>query len=124
MMPNSKHDTEKAAAIVALGYPAVAPLLPAMLRWLQDRNWPVGMVFTPFLGSLGPAIVPHVREILATSDEFWKYSVVINVVARSPELARGLAPELNRIATQPTMGEAAEGLPDEARKILDALADN
>jgi Domain of unknown function (DUF5071) len=121
IMPNSKHDTEQAEAIVALGYPAIAPLLPDMLEWLQDRNWPVGLVFKPFLVSLGPVIGPHVREILAKSDEFWKYSVVVDVVARSPTLARELLPELRRLADQPTEGELAEGLPDEATAILKAI---
>jgi Domain of unknown function (DUF5071) len=121
MMPKGKHDTEKAEAIIALGYPAVAAVLPEMLTWLQDRNWPVGIVFKPFLISLGPVVAPHVRDILATSDEFWKYSVVVDVVAHAPLLAEAVQPELTRIATQPTDGEAAEGLPVEARAILEAL---
>jgi Domain of unknown function (DUF5071) len=122
MMPKSKHDTAKAEAIVALGYPAVAPLLPEMLTWLQDRNWPVGLIFKPFLVSLGPMIAPHLRAILATSDEFWKYSVIVDLVAQSSALARLLVPELRRMAEQPTPGEVAEGLPDEAQIILASIS--
>jgi hypothetical protein len=118
LLPQSKHDTEKAEALIALGYPAVAPIIPELLTWLQDRNWPVGRVLAPFLASLGAAIAPAVRTFLSTDDEFWKYGLVVDVVAHSAALADALTPELERIIATPTAGEKAEGLPDEVREIL------
>jgi Domain of unknown function (DUF5071) len=121
-MPASKMDTTAAAAIVSLGYPAVAPLLPHMLTWLQDRlNWPVARVFQPLLVSIGAPLAPHVRAILATDDEFWKYSLLVDVIAHSAPLGQALRADLQRIATTPTPGETAEGLPREALDILHNL---
>jgi hypothetical protein len=122
LMPKSKMDTGAAEAIVALGYPAVEPVLPDMLTWLQDRlNWPVARVFQPFLVRIGPHLAPHIRAILATNDEFWKYSILADVIAHSATLAAAMRADLQRIATAPTAGEIAEGLPLEAQEILDTL---
>ena len=41
LIPRNKHDLRRARVLVALGYPAVAPVLPELLEWLQDLNWPV-----------------------------------------------------------------------------------
>jgi Domain of unknown function (DUF5071) len=122
-MPTSKMDTTAAELIVSLGYPAVAPVLPHMLTWLQDRlNWPVARVFQPLLVSIGAPLAPHVRAILATDDEFWKYSMVVDVIAQSAPLAQAMRADLQRVATCPTPGETAEGLPREALDILSRLA--
>ena len=41
LLPKDKMDVEKAEALVALGYPAVAPVLPELMALMQDTNWPV-----------------------------------------------------------------------------------
>src|SRR5688500_18615540 len=47
LVPRNKHDRKRAAAAIAAGYPAVAPVLPEMLEWLQDMNWPVAQDLAP-----------------------------------------------------------------------------
>ena len=39
LLPRHKSDRERTRAIIGLGYPAVAPVLPEQLTWLQDGNW-------------------------------------------------------------------------------------
>jgi hypothetical protein len=107
-MPLEKSDLERARAVVALGYPEVAPILPALLQWLQDINWPVASVLAPFLASIGPKLAPHVRQVLQTDDEVWKYHVIQSVVAQSSELCQALTPQLQRIARNPTPTEQQE----------------
>ena len=118
LLPLTKHDTAKAEQLVALGYPQVASLLPALLEWMQDLNWPVSQKLQPLLAGIGAPLAPHVRTILATNDETWKYSVLVGLVARSAELARQLEPDLVRLASQPTDAERQESLDQEAREIL------
>ena len=119
LLPHNKSDLERARAVVALGYPAISPIVPGVLEWLQDINWPVAQVFAPFLASIGPELAPYVRTVLETTDDVWKYYLVQAVVAASPELAKALKPQLERIAQNPTPSERHEEVNDVA---LEALA--
>lgn len=119
LVPTDKLDTEKVQAIVALGYPGVGPILPGLLEWMQDINWPVAQGLRPFLASLGAPLAPHIQRILETEDEIWKYWVLAGIVAESADLKAVLRQELERLAIHPTPGERAEKLDSLAREILD-----
>ena len=118
-LPRSKFDMDGARALEALGYPAVDPVLGPMLEWVQDANWPVASVLLPFLGTIGAPLAPHLRRVLQTDDDPWKSVVVCRLVAPSEELRALLHDLLKRIANDPTPGERAEALHDEARDALD-----
>lgn len=122
LLPRDKHDTARAEAIIQLGFPAVEPVLPALLEWMQDMNWPVARILQPFLASIGVALAPHIRNILETEDHIWKYWVLLAIVAKSDELQAALEPELDRIAHQPTPGEQTEEVHIVAREILTGRA--
>ena len=119
LLPHNKSDLERARVVVALGYPAIAPIVPGVLEWLQDINWPVAGIFAPFLASIGPELAPYIRTVLETSDDVWKYYVVQAVVSASPELAQALKPELERIAKNPTPSERHEEVNDAAVEALE-----
>ena len=121
LVPTSKFDTDKAAALVRLGFPAVEPVIPQILEWLQDLNWPVGFVFQPFLVGIGEPLAPYVRDVLQGQDDGWKYSLLRVVVDQSPALAQALRPELERVARSPSSGEAREEVDQVAVEILEAL---
>jgi hypothetical protein len=122
LLPQHKSDYERAQAIIARGYPAVAPVLPELITWLQDCNWPVSHVIAPFLASIGSPIVPEIRRVLQTNDDIWKYWVLSQVVARtSSDVAEGLREELTRIATEPTQGEILEDVSSTAQAILQKI---
>lgn len=121
LLPQSKSDLERARAIVAQGYPAVGPVLPQLFEWLQDCNWPVSRVITPFLASIGLPVVDEVRNILATTDNIWKYWVLTEVVSRASDVARALHLELTRLAWNPSQGEVWEEVHLAAREILAQL---
>ena len=118
LLPKDKHDTDKVKGIVALGFPAVEPILPDLLEWMQDVNWPVAQALLPFLANIGGPLAPHVRHVLETDDEVWKYFVLSYIVVRSPELQTMLRADLERLATCPTRGEQAEELDMLARQIV------
>lgn len=120
LVPRHKHDIERAEAAVAAGYPAVAPVLPALLEWLQDANWPVARVLAPFLGEIGVPLESAVREVLKGPDHTWKYWLLLQVVARSSALKQSLRPELERLAVAATTEEQQEELDEVARSLLEA----
>jgi hypothetical protein len=92
LIPVTKFETEKALALVQLGFPAVEPVMPQILEWLQDLNWPVGHIFQPFLASIGEPLAPYVRTILAGDDDGWKYSLLRVIV-------------VNRLSSQVRFGQ-------------------
>ena len=118
MLPRDKHDVQRAEALVLLGYPAVEPILPQLLQWAQDGNWPVARVLAPLLAAIGLPLVPHVRLILNGNDDTWKYFLLQTVVAESVEMKRLLHPELERLARCPTASEAAEEVDSMASTML------
>ena len=120
LLPTEKTDTEKAQGVIALGFPAVEPVLPLLLEWTKDMNWPVARVLQPFLASIGAPLAPHVRNVLATTDEIWKFWVLHCIVRESADLVVPLQAELLRLAKVPTPSEIEEKLDIEAREILEA----
>ncbi|HJW25234.1 MAG TPA: DUF5071 domain-containing protein [Rhodocyclaceae bacterium] len=121
LLPSDKLETDKAEAIIGQGFPAVEPILPALLEWMQDINWPVAQTLQPFLAGIGVPLAPHVRHVLETQDEIWKYWVVRCLVGESIELARALKPELQRLALEPTPTEREEELDVVAKEILQRI---
>jgi len=120
LVPSDKFDTSRAQSAVDAGYPAVAPVLPSLLEWLQDLNWPVARILAPFLAGIGAPLETHLREILGGADLTWRYSVIQGVIAKSPELRRTFRLELDRLATTPTDEERSERLDEIARDALHA----
>jgi len=118
MLPRDKHDVQSAEALILMGYPAVEPIIPQLLQWSQDGNWPVARVIAPFLADIGPPLAPHVRMILNGADNTWKYFLLQTVIAESIEMKRLLHPELERLARRPTASEAAEELDSIASALL------
>ena len=118
LIPQDKHDIKTAEAAIKAGYPAVEPVLPELLEWMQDLNWPVAKVLAPFLASIGRPLVPHLEKIFATDDETWKYWIINDIISESEELAAALRNELERIAYAPTEIELEEEINEDARAVL------
>ena len=118
LVPTSKSDLERARAAVAAGFPSVEPVLEELFVWLQDCNWPVAHVIAPFLARLGLVTVPHVRRVLQSNDDIWKYWVLTRVVAPQPEVAAAIHRELERIVREPSQGERKEGVLESAEELL------
>ncbi|MDO5625187.1 MAG: DUF5071 domain-containing protein [Pseudomonadota bacterium] len=119
LVPKHKLDLERAEAAVAAGYPAVASVLPELLTWLQDMNWPVARVLAPFLAGIGAPLEISVREVLDGTDHIWKYWVIREVIAKSTDLRRSFQTHLERLASQATDDERAEELDELARTLLE-----
>jgi len=123
LLPKDKHDITQAEVLVALGFPQIEPILPEILEWVQDMNWPVARIFQPFLSAIGAPLAPFIRVVLFSDDETWKYFVIGNIVGESMELARALRAELERLATAPTESEIREQVHEQAAEVLRKLSD-
>ena len=121
LLPADKLDTENAERLVALGYPAVAPVVPKLVAWQQDFNWPVAQVLRPFLVTIGAALAPEARRVLAGEDSVWKYWLLQGIVRESPQLAEELKSELLRLRRELTQDDEVEGVSIVASQILETL---
>jgi hypothetical protein len=117
-VPRHKQDIARAEAAVTAGWPAAAPVLPDLLEWLQDYNWPVAKVLAPFLATTGLSALPHIKRILDSDDDIWKYSILSFVVGPQPEVVAALQLELERIVLRRADGEVAEGVVEVAEELL------
>ncbi|WMW80873.1 DUF5071 domain-containing protein [Undibacterium cyanobacteriorum] len=118
LIPRDKLDLERAEAAVAAGYPAVAPILPELMEWMQDMNWPVARALQALLAGIGSPLEPHIRRVLESDDLIWKYGVLRWIVAESPELIAIFTPDLQRLSMQANVAEQAEELDVLAHEIL------
>ena len=105
-LPRDKADLATVAALDGMDDAEIAPLVPHLLTWLQDMNWPVAKALAPRLASMGSAILAEVHAILKGKDEVWTYWVLQALVSQWPaEDILRLKPELERLAATPSEEE-------------------
>lgn len=116
-LPRDKHDLERADKLIALGYPEVTPILPEILEWMEDGNWPVSHKLGPFLASIGAPLAEDIRRILRTQNFDWHYWVLLRVVADSQELISALHEDLLEFRDAPSVNEYH----DEVKEIVNDI---
>ncbi|MGV7115072.1 DUF5071 domain-containing protein [Paenibacillus kyungheensis] len=122
LIPESKFDFGAIQRLQQLEPQQLIPILPELLVWLQDINWPVAIPMSKILLTVPDEIVPHVRDVLHTDDTEWIEWCLQYIVGFLPvALIRKLEPEIRRIADSPTQWEYATESHITAREILDTL---
>jgi hypothetical protein len=119
LVPRSKHDDEAADAAIAAGYPAVDPILPDLLEWLQDMNWPVAQSLAPFLASIGEPLIPHLKKIFESNDVIWKGWIVSRIIEENHGLALSFRDYLESLVNISPKDEDDEWLIECARGVLE-----
>ena len=118
-LPRDKFDLDAVDAVAAAPGEALG-LLPGLLAWLYDPNWPVARALAPVLPRVGPALGPALADVLRTGDDDdGKASILASLgPLLTPEQFEAVRPELERLATHPTEGERREGAAEEAERLL------
>lgn len=119
LVPQDKHDHEAAKAAISAGYPAVDPILPDLLEWLQDMNWPVAQSLAPFLASIGEPLIPHLKKIFESDDVIWKAWIVSRVIEENHGLALVFRDYLESLVRTSPYDEDDEWLIENAREVLE-----
>ena len=109
-IPKNKHDKESVSRTRLVGFPGIDPILPQLLMWLQDLNWPVAYEVLELLSDADAEIVPHIKTILASQDGAWKYSLLsFGLLSRLEPTIRGaLRDDLERLIASPTEDDIRE----------------
>lgn len=122
LVPRHKSDLQVARDVAGRSFAEVEPIVPALLEWTQDRNWPVATILCPFFASIGVPLVPYLRRVFATDDESWKYEVIVSIIRLSSELCSALSKDLRRMVDSPTAAEEKEEVNVAASEALESLA--
>ena len=118
-IPKDKFDRAAVEAAAAIGFPAINPILPELLEWVQDANWPVAQDLFPLLAKAGPEIAPHINAVFESDDAGWKYDLLLKLVPDlKPEVAALLKKQMFRMANSPTTRERHEEVDDGARDVI------
>jgi hypothetical protein len=79
----------------------VDPILPDILKWIRQSDWPVANPLAAFLVTLGPSLMPHLHKIFSSpKDEEWKAQILRVIVRHWPsQHVAELASYLTMLAT-------------------------
>ncbi|WP_152392362.1 DUF5071 domain-containing protein [Paenibacillus guangzhouensis] len=122
LLPRNKQDYERVSRIKNLSERGIVPLIPDLITWLQDMNWPIARDISQMLLKVSEQTIPHIKNVLTTNDHIWKYWCLSYLVMNFPnDLIKEIEPELNRLAYSPTKGEVNEEVHEVAQQILKKL---
>jgi hypothetical protein len=121
-IPKDKFDFESLKVLRDLDIEQVKLILPELMEWLQDINWPVARALSKALAEYGIVMLPYIRSVLSSGDPQWQFSVMDSLIRElSKDVSVQLEEDLLRIALQPTKGELLEELHILAKETHDYI---
>jgi hypothetical protein len=121
-LPRDKHDFERVNRLHTLESSIVIPLIPNLVEWLQDINWPISTEIATLLLRYPEETIPHIKDVLKSNDDIWKEWSLRYFVKELPiHLIKEFQPELIRIANTPTKGVLLEEVNETALMILETI---
>ena len=122
LLPKDKFDVEAVGRLRKLEKEQLASLLPELLAWIADLNWPICRDVIDLLLTVPEHVVKPIHKILNTDDEGWKCNCLDLVVRLLPrEQRQRCRAGLERIAHEPTKEEIEEGTCEMAEELLESL---
>lgn len=68
LIPKHKHDHDAVSVLKDLSFEQIKPIVPALLEWLQDANWPIAgpiaNVLEPFVDRIIPEIIKIQKKMM------------------------------------------------------------
>ncbi len=118
-LPTSKFDIQSIEHLREIPFDLVRPLLPHLLTWLQDSNWPIAKRMATYLLMFRHEIIPEIKWVLEGNDDRWKYNCITGILHELPhDVVKPLFPVLERIAYHPSPSEMEEDVHEVARECL------
>lgn len=102
MLPKDKFDVCAVEQLRNVDTQQVIPLLPSMLEWIQDMNWPVAKPMVEVLLSYPNEITPLVENVLCSEDDMLIYWCLVELVPKLPFYSKlVLTGAVEQIASRP-----------------------
>ncbi|MDF2550901.1 MAG: hypothetical protein K0R77_176 [Chryseobacterium sp.] len=106
LIPKDKSDLLPAYRLEDYKYEEIKSIIPQLMEWLQDMNWPVAGILAENLLRYQDDIEDEIMFVLNTNDEVWKYWV-ISIFGKSTK-SKKIQERINQIATHPTPTEVID----------------
>jgi len=121
-IPEDKFDLAAIDRAVEVGFPQINPILPDLLEWIKDGNWPVALPTASLLSGAGLEIVPVIKSILNGDDGMWKYWTIDLVVRPgATKLQLAVQSDLDRVTRNPSQDDLSCEVAEEAKAVLLSL---
>lgn len=117
LIPKDKSDIETAEKLNEYSLQELRPIIPELLEWMQDGNWPVFYPIRLFFEKHVDEIQNEILDIFKTNDNLWKYWILLNLGEGIND--ERLIAEIKRIALNPTDLEKAEDLDEISKELID-----
>jgi len=108
LIPRDKFDFAHFPELMEISEEEVKPILPDLLFWIADMNWPIATEMVKVLARFPNSVIPLIKELLKPTekDEDWKYFIITDLIPAFPtESQELLAESIKRILDAPTDGE-------------------
>lgn len=123
LVPQHKSDFERVSLLKQQPSENLKVILPELLEWLQDGNWPIAKDIEDIVLEFGIELIPHIKHIFNSNDGCWKYFVLHGLVNRLPrDILLELREDPKRILNYPSRDEKDEGLDDILQELLERIA--
>ncbi|MCP1185663.1 DUF5071 domain-containing protein [Paenibacillus sp. 1781tsa1] len=118
-LPRDKFDYEAVRKLSEFSDVELKVIIPELMEWLQDGNWPISKPVEDLLLRLGEDLVPHIKDVLQTKDPQWEYFILVGLIDRLPVSHLSmLQTDLVRILEFPTPSEVLEELDEVIVELL------
>ncbi|MEC3908455.1 DUF5071 domain-containing protein [Tamlana sp. 2201CG12-4] len=119
LIPSDKFDIERAEKLKEFSFEKIKPIVPDLLEWIQDMNWPVAKVVADYLISISDKIEPEIMDILNGEDDIWKYwCIEVFCIYSDRPMSANMSTIVNRIKNNPTKLEKECEVYDQAVRAL------
>lgn len=125
LVPKSKFDDSGMEELRLLSDEEIEPILPALLEWMKDMNWPVAREMPELLSMHPGALVPCIIEALQPEQPEcdWKNYIIWCLFPKLDKKYLAMLKScLERIAQKPTQGEIYEETNRAAKEFLQKMA--
>lgn len=124
LIPKDKFDLTPIPTLMEIGEDEIRPILPDLLSWTADMNWPVATEIVKVLVRFPNSVIPLIKGILkpTETDEDWKWFIISGLIPEFPISSQTLLTEdIERIINNPTEGEIFSEVPEQARDYIEKL---
>ena len=125
LIPKDKGDIETASQLRNYSYTDIKPIVPELLEWVQDMNWPVARTVADYLESISENLAEEILKVLKGNDDIWKWGCLRIYLQNIDKINEdGLLNEIKRIASHPTKGEIEEDVNELAIELVGGIKNN
>lgn len=120
-LPESKDDFASITVLQQLEFVQITALIPDLLIWIQDGNWPIYQSIKELLLPQQENLIEPLKEILNSNDSSWKYFLLNDFIPfLRTEVIQKLIEELSMLSNHPTFADQSEEVDLLAQKILES----